>query len=80
MYVDIAVLLTDGSRWVYGLFVHFLFCLTVAYIIPSVTHVYSYSIHFGAHTHFGCSVICKVGFCFCFTIMLEYSFGDLDHK
>jgi hypothetical protein len=62
-----------------------LFCLLLilfdyTFIIHSVTHVYSYSIYFGVHTHFGCSVICKVGFCFCFTIMLEYSFGDLDQK
>lgn len=66
----------------YGFFVHFLFCSTVAFIVQSVTHVYSYSINSGTHTHtcFACSFICKVDFCFCFTIMLEYSFGDLDQK
>jgi len=48
MYVDIAHGVTDGCM---AFFVHFIFCLTVAYIIHAVTHVYSYSVHFGTHTH-----------------------------
>jgi hypothetical protein len=74
------------SRWQYGFFIHLL-CLNVAYIIHSGTYLCSYSVYFGTYSnikgyfnHSDYLAFSKDGVCFCFTIMAEYSFSDLDQK